>query len=262
MSQEIKYTTDGKKVVVLGNLNSQEKIVQEVFIVNEQEIPSGENFVVKTLHDAPAVSWKEEQLQKLEKNYDENRRKWEKELKSLDDRCKEQFVKLRERLEYTGKVIKNVSPESFSTLVDFLTGEIKYVVTDDDIIEYSKFKELDDYDGRGIKLFSLFGNDDGSLTYKCNSYKDGSGSSWKSLDLCKTYEEAKEILDVTLNTRTYTYAAHITAAEKHGIKLRSELLDKYYEDNKKGIEDNIKSYTTSLERYQKQLAELNEKFSK
>ena len=45
-AQNIKYTTDGKKVVVIGNLNSQEKIVQEVFIINDAEIPSGENFVV------------------------------------------------------------------------------------------------------------------------------------------------------------------------------------------------------------------------
>lgn len=63
--ENIKYTTDGKKVKVLGNLNSQEKIVQEIFIVNESEIPSGEHFVVKTLHDAPAVSWKEKNLKRV-----------------------------------------------------------------------------------------------------------------------------------------------------------------------------------------------------
>ena len=55
MKQEIKYTDDGRKVVVLGALNKQEKIVQEIFVIGEQEIPSGENFVVKSLHDAPAI---------------------------------------------------------------------------------------------------------------------------------------------------------------------------------------------------------------
>ncbi len=54
MEQKIKYTTDGKKVVVLGNLNSQEKIVQEVFVVDGSEIPSGEDYA------RPAVGVKNE----------------------------------------------------------------------------------------------------------------------------------------------------------------------------------------------------------
>lgn len=45
---EIKYTTCGKKVVVIGDLNQTEKIVQEIFVTNDgAEIPSGERFVVK-----------------------------------------------------------------------------------------------------------------------------------------------------------------------------------------------------------------------
>ena len=65
---EIKFTTDGKKVIVIGSLNSQEKIVQEIFIVGGSEIPSGEHFVVKSLHDAPAVSWKEKNIKEIEVN--------------------------------------------------------------------------------------------------------------------------------------------------------------------------------------------------
>lgn len=51
---DIKYTDDGKKVLVVGKLNAQQTIVQEIFVSAGQEIPSGENFVVKSLHDAPA----------------------------------------------------------------------------------------------------------------------------------------------------------------------------------------------------------------
>jgi hypothetical protein len=47
MQKEIKFTADGKKVVVIGSLNSQEKIVQEIFVFDGSEIPSGEHFVVK-----------------------------------------------------------------------------------------------------------------------------------------------------------------------------------------------------------------------
>ncbi len=48
-------------------------IVQEIFISNGNEIPSGENFVVKSLHDAPAVSWKENDLKKLDQLIKENK---------------------------------------------------------------------------------------------------------------------------------------------------------------------------------------------
>ena len=41
--QSIKYTTDGKKVVVIGDLNQTEKIVQEIYVTDDGcEIPQGE----------------------------------------------------------------------------------------------------------------------------------------------------------------------------------------------------------------------------
>lgn len=67
----IKYTTDGRKVVVIGDLNQTEKIVQEIFVTKDgDEIPSGERFVVKSLLDAPAKSWKEQELIKLEARFE------------------------------------------------------------------------------------------------------------------------------------------------------------------------------------------------
>ena len=35
---------------------------------------------------------------------------------------------LKNKIEYAGKVLKNISPDSFNTLIDYLTGEIKYIV--------------------------------------------------------------------------------------------------------------------------------------
>ena len=61
---QTKYTTDGKKVAIVGKLNNTETIVQEIFVSeNGSEIPAGENFVVKSLLDAPAKSWKESQIE-------------------------------------------------------------------------------------------------------------------------------------------------------------------------------------------------------
>jgi len=79
-NQNIKYTSDGKKVLVVGKLNAQETIVQEIFISNDNEIPSGENFVVKSLHDAPAVSWKEKNLKDFEDRYEKEKKHYEESL--------------------------------------------------------------------------------------------------------------------------------------------------------------------------------------
>lgn len=97
---ELKFTSDGKKVVVIGSLNSQEKIVQEIFVVDGSEIPSGEHFVVKSLHDAPVISWKEQELKKLNDRYDSDKRKFESEIESLTRRHKQFSQELREKIEY------------------------------------------------------------------------------------------------------------------------------------------------------------------
>jgi len=58
----IKYTASGNKVIVVGKLNNQETIVQKIFVSEGNEIPAGENFIVKTLLDAPAETWKEKKM--------------------------------------------------------------------------------------------------------------------------------------------------------------------------------------------------------
>jgi len=125
---EIKFTSDGKKVVVIGSLNSQEKIVQEIFIVDGSEIPSGEHFVVKSLHDSPAVSWKESELLKIEDRYKTEKHKFETEIDVLNKRYKALSTELKATITYFGSALKNVSEKSFETLVDFITGKMRWIV--------------------------------------------------------------------------------------------------------------------------------------
>lgn len=71
---QTKYTNDGKKVGIVGKLNAEQTIVQEIFITESgQEIPSGENFVVTSLHDQPVKKWStyyEERCKQAEKEYE------------------------------------------------------------------------------------------------------------------------------------------------------------------------------------------------
>jgi hypothetical protein len=53
-----KFTSDGKKVAIIGALNAKETIVLEIFVNDGTEFPAGEHFVVKTLLDVPAETYK------------------------------------------------------------------------------------------------------------------------------------------------------------------------------------------------------------
>ena len=65
-----KYLSDGRKVVVIGQLNNVESIVQEIFVSESgDQIPSGEKFTTKSLHDEPVKPWKQKEAEKFEARY-------------------------------------------------------------------------------------------------------------------------------------------------------------------------------------------------
>lgn len=167
---DIKFTSDGKKVVVVEKLNNLETIVQEIFIQDGNEIPSGENFVVKSLHDAPAISWKEKTLKELEERFERERAKYQ-ELISRDLKSyKEKTNALSEKLKYMAAALKNVSEDSFSMLIDFICGNITHVVVKrpyylPEFLTIEEFNKSEMYENR-LRLISLFGNDDGTFSYK------------------------------------------------------------------------------------------------
>lgn len=195
----IKYTTDGKKVVVVGKLNSQETIVQEVFVSAGQEIPSGENFVVKSLHDAPAESWKAKNLRELEARYESDRKKLQQEIDSQHSRLKN--IKLKAQLH--ADALFSFAEKSNSAQLDLLkkvvSGQITHIYISGyspAIFEWDGGKQTYDIErdyGRetikGIKLLSVYGYSDGDLEYRQHTYRDGSGGSEQVFPVT-SYKEA------------------------------------------------------------------------
>lgn len=251
---EIKFTTDGKKVIVIGSLNSQEKIVQEIFIVDGSEIPSGEHFVVKSLHDAPAVSWKEKELKRIESQYETDKFKYDNELKVLNARYRTISQELRNKIEYAGKVLKNVSPESFNTLVDYLTGEIKYIVKcgySPELIEWKDF--IQTYEDK-LRLISIYGKDDGYLTYAVGDYCDFSGGS-KHFKPFNNYEDAfefftKQILNCTISDEV------IKVAKKHSIELPTEKVKEFQIKKTADLTKNIEQYQKAIDTWNTNINEI------
>lgn len=64
---EVKYTKDGKKVAIIGELNQNEYIVQEISVTESgDEIPAGDKFTAKGLLDMPVETWKAKEDRKLQ----------------------------------------------------------------------------------------------------------------------------------------------------------------------------------------------------
>ena len=216
---ETKYTTDGKKVAVVGKLNSTEWIVQEIFVTgNGGEIPSGENFTVKSLHDEPVVPWKnryECECKRLEEQYkrdaDRLREAIDRQEKSLQVEYSRLYAMIKDLQSLASHLEKPESRLEFVRFLDFLSGKIEWVVVNwhpvPKIIKFNDLELCQSWNGKydGIKLITVFGKSNGRLDYRLGMYRDDSGGSTEFHPFA-TYEEAfekfREILlskDITCN---------------------------------------------------------------
>ena len=252
---EIKFTTDGRKVAVLGKLNSTETIVQEIFIINEQEIPSGENFIVKSLHDAPAVSWRQKNLKETELNYDIRLKTLNKEYESLESKYRDMNKVLRKKIEWAAEAINNINPEVFKLLSDFMTSEIKFLVVDSgwdmEILPFDNaISQFTDYNyGKRyveeIKMITLFGRADKGLSYQLNRYSDGSGSHNKIMPF-NTEEEAKKYISEWINTGELS-SYKIKASVKYDIKIKKEIIESYQASEIEKYKDAVHKQKVNLD---------------
>ena len=196
---ELKYTKDGRKVAVLGKLNSEEFIVQEIFVTGGQEVPGGENFVAKGLLDKPAESWKEKKLRETEASYERRKKNMENELERAERRLTDATQKAKLRADALMKFEKNAHILQLDTLRQFLYGQITHFYMggySPEIFTWDDMKPFQRETGgfgrakpEALKLISLFGTSDGNLDFKLHDYSDGSGCSM-TIYPCRSYEEA------------------------------------------------------------------------
>lgn len=240
---EIKYTSDGKKVGIVGKLNSQETIVQEIFVSAGQEIPSGENFVVKSLHDAPAVSWKVKNAEEEEAECKQRMLvcdKLKKEIRYEHDRLKSLLNSIR-RYKTDDQFLR-----VFDSISDFLTGSVTHLVKlgwSCEITPFIKATAGGEYDRDYMKLISLFGGSGGDLQWKIHSYSDGSGGS-ECFIPAKSHENAVEILSNYINSQDKISSYHFAAIGKYGIAINPEKLKEY----KDGLEESALALVDRLEK--------------
>lgn len=252
---ESKFLSDGRKVTIIGQLNNTEWIVQEVFVTAQgDEIPSGERFTTKSLHDSPVETYKDRQEKKLNESI--------RALQNKETAVQESIKKLeRERTAYektfkstkalSDSLLKQIDEGAFNLLCDVMAGNVKYLIEDSGYGVYEPklfldaIKAYDSYETE-IKLISLFGRSDGSLVYKLNQYYDGSGSA-REIKLIRTDEElaqyytdkVKEIFEKNPN---YISTSHITIAKKYGGVVAKEVVDSACAKKIESLKNNMEEY--------------------
>lgn len=252
---EYKYTSDGRKVAVIGKLNAEQTIVQEVFVSMGQEFPSGENFVVSSLHDKPVESWREKNLRDLESRYEKEKARLESQLKQMRGRLDAATGKAKAQAEALMAFASKSDSSQLETLKRFMAGEITHLFVSGycpEIVDWISCDGVYDFDRwgsgfkmDGIKLVSLYGNSDGSLEYRISDYRDGSGS-WKTIYPASSYKQALELAQAECDRQAEAFISGDNGnfnlnewVKIDGISVNNKAIEKFQEIKLKAKERRI-----------------------
>lgn len=263
---ETKFLSDGRKVVVVGALNNQETIVQEVFVTQQgDEIPGGERFVVKSLHDQPVESWSSREKAKQEKSLADAKLKIEKINAEISD--------LQNTLSFWKEMVKQVKAFSdhigeadLDHFANVMTGQVKFAIRCGyGVPSIERFEdymsEIDNYYGRkkfeGIKCLSLLGSTNGDVALRVNRYSDGSGGS-DTVEFYNTIEEARQCVKRIALDRLDGSSLSIDEVRKcckMGIVFSKDELEKIKDRLFSASDRSLAHYQ---ENFDKQVAQIND----
>lgn len=185
---ETKFLSDGRKVVVIGQLNQVEYIVQEIFVTEQgDEIPSGERFTTKGLHDSPVKSYKDRELEKMEQRINSAKSEVDNYLSKIAD-VKTKLSAVNDQMKSANRLNGKLGSFDWDLFCDIATGNIKYIVETG--FYWSRPQRVDNsdycyekgYDGKryeGLKMISLVWHGEYDHSYNMFNYADGSGSAKK-----------------------------------------------------------------------------------
>lgn len=259
-----KYTSDGKKVVVIGSLNSKESIVQEIYVCDGTEVPAGEHFIVKTLLDAPAETYQTKKKRDLEESI--------KKLEAEREKVKFEIQLFRftasaaaAKIKWIQGINEDEVERVFAHIKSVICGEYTHIVFNDyggpQIKEWDAelFSKADGYGDNkrfdGIRLVSLFGEWNGrlGLDWRVHTYSDGSGSGRTSFTPCKSLQEAIDVVSKIIGSKEYITDGDVEVCLKYGIAIDE---GKNLERLRKKRESKEKEITATIERLRKQEIEL------
>ena len=259
-----KFTPDGKKVVIIGALNSKETIVQEIFVTDGTEFPAGEHFIVKTLLEAPAETYQAKQIKKEEEKLTQ--------LKSESEKLRKEISNFRfasaaaaSKIKWIQGIKDSELERVFEHIKSVICGEYTHILFDDygdlrieewDAEQFNRSERSGEnrrFDG--IRLVSLFGvwNNRLELDWRVNTYSDGSGSN-KSFTPCKSFNEAVE------KAKEIIYSKDYLSDNNYGFCLKYEVeIDEV--KNQARIAGKTEAIKKNISEKRKQLVELEAKLN-
>jgi hypothetical protein len=272
---ETKFTKDGRKLAIVESLNESQYIVQEIHVDdNKNEVAQGEKFAIhkSELSDSPLPTWKASELEKYKQDFEKEKKSCLYKIEREKDKMNFEYKKIYNLTKSVQDMCSNLSRRGrldFIRLLDFLSGNIKWVIIKDyDAPKLIKFDELDihsTWNGKpeSIKLFTLFGNVKGDLNYKINMYSDGSGGNGVEIIPFCDYEEAFEELKKQIKGYSISDSI-IEAANDYNIALDKEKVDEFYKKRQEYLMKELSTcknrnneLTTQLEAIEQKLNQIN-----
>lgn len=255
---QIKYTANGKKVRVVGQLNSTEYIVQEIFVDDKNnEIPAGENFVTKNLLDSPSKSWQEKHHEEWSEKVKSKEHIYE-DMCSKIDRKKVELDAIEAKAYQANCTLKSLEGFDFSHFVRVFTGKVKYACSqgevktfDDEIIRTDRRYTQVDFDS--LRLITLCGNTKGNLVYRISEYGDGSGSSKNTIFVETTEEAGQYLVDYARGNYIngnckYSIKSYIERIKELGLTVPNDLIEYEIEFRKKDLAARKAKFAESTDR--------------
>lgn len=266
--ENIKYTTDGKKVIVIGDLNQTDKIVQEIFVTKDgDEIPSGERFVERNLLDEPAKSWRETRLEELEMIFENTELMWKDKITSTEREKKRCYEDLKVKVNWLRKVAKQPLESQIKEIINnisiFLSDTEKWVFKGGYDWGISNFDKdiISHYDSEVFfRLLSLYGDSNGEITWKINRWEDGSGSDSEELYFFDDYDKAKSCAQKFITSKDEYSWGDIDKANKLGLVLDKKKVDDRVQKTKIQLLEDIDKEEKKISEIKKSLTDLENKY--
>ncbi len=269
---ETKFLSDGRKVAIVGQLNNQETIVQEIFVTEQgDEIPSGERFVVKSLHDTPVETYLSRQKKAEEaatQKAKENREKIEREIKETRNRLS--FY--RDMLAAVKVFSDHINEQDFSHFINVMTGNVNYAVQDGYNVPEIKsipdcMSQTDSWYGdkkyEGIRMLSVLGKSNGDISYNLNRYSDGSGNN-TSVHFFQTYGDAQRyVKSIALAKleKSYLGIEDLSKCKECGITFNQDeiaiIKERLISSNKVSLQNAEKDFATRKGNIEAELSKIN-----
>lgn len=251
-----KFTSDGRKVVIVGVLNSKETIVQEVFVTDGTEFPAGEHFVVKTLLDVPAETYKASEEKRAEQRIEKLKREQDNLSRAISD-MRLNLAAVGAKFAWAKGITDPEIEAVFDRVKDFISGRITHIlyygygrlkIEEVGVDAFAKY-ECGRNTFNGIRLLSLFGEWNGRLAmdWRLNEYRDGSGS-WAKCFPCKSLEEAVQKAKEIINAQEHLSDSDHAFCIKYKIPI---------DENK-----NAKRLSAKTESIKKMISESKKQISK